>query len=79
MSPTVLRVRAFRFYFFPREETRPHVHVEHGAGEAKIWLEPAVELAARIGMSEARAEEAVRLAKEHERDIRAAWQTHFGR
>ncbi|MBI4841882.1 MAG: DUF4160 domain-containing protein [candidate division NC10 bacterium] len=44
MSPTVLRVRGYRFYFFSREERRPHVHVQHAAGEAKFWLGPAIEL-----------------------------------
>lgn len=40
MSPTVLRAGAYRFYFFSREEERPHVHVQHPDGEAKFWLEP---------------------------------------
>lgn len=38
MSPTVLRVREYRFFFFSREEARPHVHVETAEGEAKVWL-----------------------------------------
>lgn len=77
MSPTVLRVRGYRFYFFSREETRPHVHVQHASGEAKIWLDPKVALANNYGLSDARAAVAVRIAKEHEDDIRAAWQAHF--
>jgi hypothetical protein len=48
MSPTVLRVGGFRFYFFSREEPRIHVHVYHANGEAKFWLEPTVELAAEL-------------------------------
>jgi hypothetical protein len=78
MSPTVLRVRGYRFYFFSLEERRPHVHVEHASGEAKIWLEPAIELAQNCGLSSVRAAVAVRLAREHEDEIRAAWKTHFG-
>jgi len=50
MSPTVLRVRGFRFYFFSREESRMHVHVYHADGEAKFWLEPAVEVVANYGL-----------------------------
>jgi hypothetical protein len=42
VSPTVLRVKGFRFYFFSREERRSHVHVQHADGEAKFWIEPAV-------------------------------------
>ena len=45
VSPTVLRIRGFRFYFFSREEPRMHVHVYHANGEAKFWLEPTVEVA----------------------------------
>ena len=45
MTPTVFREGGFRFYFFSREETRPHVHVHHADGEAKVWLDPVVEVA----------------------------------
>ncbi|MFN2399931.1 MAG: DUF4160 domain-containing protein [Gemmatimonadaceae bacterium] len=45
VSPTVLRVRGYRLYFFSREEPRAHVHVQHASGEAKFWLDPQVELA----------------------------------
>jgi len=36
MSPTVLRKRGFRLFFFSREESRMHVHVQHERGEAKV-------------------------------------------
>ena len=45
MSPTVFREGGFRFYFFSREETRMHVHVQGQSGEAKFWLDPAIEIA----------------------------------
>ena len=77
MSPTVLRVRGYRFYFFSREETRPHVHVQHSTGEAKIWLDPRVELADNYGLNAVRAAVAVRLAEEHRDEILAAWEAHF--
>jgi hypothetical protein len=51
VSPTVFRHGGYRFYFFSREETRPHVHVHHAEGESKFWLEPKVELAKNYGMS----------------------------
>lgn len=40
MSPTVFREKGYRFFFFSREESRMHVHVVSGDGEAKFWLEP---------------------------------------
>jgi len=79
MSPTVLRVRGYRFYFFSREETRPHVHVQHATGEAKVWLEPGVAVAQNHGLSPTRLVTVVRLVEEHRDEIRAAWKVHFGR
>ena len=51
MSPTVLRIRGYRFYFFSREEARPHVHVQHATGEAKFWLEPELGVAQNYGVT----------------------------
>lgn len=78
MSPTVFRLRGYRFYFFSREETRPHVHVQHATGEAKIWLEPTIEVAQNYGLSPQRLQTALRLTREHEHAIRHAWGEHFG-
>lgn len=77
VSPTVLRVRGFRFYFFSREERRPHVHVQHAAGEAKFWIEPAVELHANYGLKPKQIAEATKLIEEHLNEIRKAWAKHF--
>ena len=77
VSPTVLRVRGFRFYFFSREELRMHVHVFHANGEAKFWLEPTVELAANYGLNAPRVNEASKLIEEHLDEIRSAWAKHF--
>ncbi len=79
MSPTVFRSRAYRFYFLSREERRMHVHVQHPSGEAKFWLEPDIELAANFGLPTRVITTALRLIREHEDEIRAAWETHFQR
>jgi len=50
VSPTVFRARGYRFYFFPREEPRMHVHAQHAKGEAKFWLEPKIEIAQNYGL-----------------------------
>jgi hypothetical protein len=42
MSPTVLRVKDYRFYFFSLEEPRMHVHVASSEGDAKFWLKPTI-------------------------------------
>jgi hypothetical protein len=78
VSPTVLRVRGYRFYFFSREEPRPHVHVHHANGEAKLWLTPTIELAADYGLGPTRVKAALKIVEEHQDEIRAAWARHFG-
>jgi hypothetical protein len=78
VSPTVLRIRGYRFYFFSREEPRAHVHVQHASGEAKVWLEPEVELAADYGLGPKRVNAALKIIKEHRDEIRKAWAKHFG-
>jgi len=77
MSPTIFRESGFRFYFFSREEPRMHVHVQGQNGEAKFWLEPVIELAQFVGLSQHELKEALRLVQEHENDIRNAWYKHF--
>jgi hypothetical protein len=77
VSPTVLRVRGFRFYFFSREEPRAHVHVQHADGEAKFWIEPRVELHANYGLKPKQIAEAEKLVEEHLNEIRRAWAKHF--
>lgn len=77
MSPTIFREGGLRFYFFSREEPRMHVHVQGQNGEAKFWLEPAIEVAQNAGLSRSEINEAFRLVQEHENDIRNAWHKHF--
>ena len=79
VSPTVLRVSGYRFYFFSREEPRAHVHVQHADGQAKFWLEPEVALAQNYELSDRQISTALRLVRKHQSEIRAAWEKHFGR
>jgi Domain of unknown function (DUF4160) len=78
MSPTIFKEKGYRFYFFSREETRMHVHVQARAGEAKFWLDPAVDLAKNYGLSEKQLRDARKILEEHEDEIRSAWKKHFG-
>lgn len=78
MSPTVFREGEFRFFFFSREESRPHIHVSHPDGEAKFWLSPTIELARNIGLSSSRIKDAERLVELRQREIIDAWNNQFG-
>ena len=77
MSPTVFREKGYRFYFFSREEARPHIHVVCGDGEAKYWIVPSIELAVNHRLSPAQLSEVEQLIKEHHDQITGAWQKHF--
>ena len=78
MAPTVFREGPFRFFFFSREESRLHIHVQVRSGEAKFWLEPNIELAMNYGLTQKELNEALSLVREHQDDIRRAWRAHFG-
>ena len=79
MSPTIFRSGDLRFFFFSREETRMHVHVQSPDGEAKFWLEPVIAVAQNQGLKGRSIFEALRLVREHEQEIRRAWHAHFDR
>lgn len=79
MSPTIFREGPFRFFFFSREEPRPHVHVQSPEGEAKFWLEPTIELAKNYRLADQDLRKVRKLIEDHEEEIRNAWHRHFGR
>lgn len=77
LSPTVFTEGPFRVHFFSLEESRLHVHVTTVAGEAKIWVEPEIELARSKGLSEQDLNRAIKLVNERQQEIREAWNEHF--
>ncbi|MBI3987083.1 MAG: DUF4160 domain-containing protein [Lentisphaerae bacterium] len=77
MSPTIFKWKGYRFFFFSREERRPHVHVFCPDGEAKFWLEPQVDLARNHGLSQAQMKELLKIVEEKKNDILDAWRKHF--
>ena len=77
MSPTLFRWKGYRFFFFSREEQRPHVHVFCPDGEAKFWLEPTVDVARNHGLSQTQVAELMKMVEEKKHDILDAWHKHF--
>ena len=77
MSPTVLRYKNYRFFFFSREETRMHIHVSCPDGEAKFWLEPVVALVNHIGLSTRQLKELQRVIEGKRNEIVTRWHRHF--
>jgi hypothetical protein len=52
--PTVLRLGAYRFFFYANDRDEPpHVHVEREKNKAKFWLDPVrLERSGRFGRHE---------------------------
>ncbi|MCA1780178.1 MAG: DUF4160 domain-containing protein, partial [Xanthomonadaceae bacterium] len=73
MSPTVFREKGYRFFFFSREESRMHVHVVSGDGEAKFWLEPDLELAKNYGYNRQQLKEIESLVEDRRDELVSAW------
>ena len=78
MSPTVFREKGYRFFFFSREEARPHIHVYSGSGEAKFWIEPEIKLARNYGFTQIQLKDIQKIIEEHSNVIQTAWRQHFG-
>src|SRR3990167_3160931 len=77
MSPTIFKVKGYRFYFLSNEENRIHVHVTCEDGEAKFWLEPIISLAVSHGLNPRKLNEIQKIVEEHKNGIIKAWQKHF--
>ena len=78
MSPTIFREGGYRFFFFSREESRPHVHVYSHDGEAKFWLEPKLKLARNYRFSKVQLKEIKDITERHFDELKAAWNSFFG-
>ena len=54
-----------------------HVHVHCGDGEAKFWLDPAIELATNFRLSQRQLNEVRRIIEVHYDELKQAWRKHF--
>ncbi len=79
MSPTVFRVKGYRFYFLSNEEDRMHVHITSEEGEAKFWIEPLVSLSVYYGLNPKKLGEIQKIVEERKDEIIEAWKKHFGK
>ena len=78
MSPTILRIKGYKFYFLSNEEERMHVHITCADGEAKFWLEPIVSLAIYYKLNSKKLTELQTLVEEHKSEIVKEWKRYFG-
>ena len=76
-SPTVLRIGAFRFFFYANEGQEPaHIHVQADNRVAKFWLQP-VNLASSIGFNAKELNQLLVLVRQHETLFMEAWNDFF--
>ena len=54
------------------------MHVISPDGEAKFWIEPAIELALNKGLRPTELNELSQIIQERENEIREHWRRHFG-
>ena len=78
--PTLLEDGSCRFFIVMRDwEERRDVHVSGGEGEAKLWLEPEVELAAYRGYTQREIGRIVRIARDHRSTLVQRWDEECGK
>jgi hypothetical protein len=76
--PTVMRIGAFRFYFYSHEPNEPpHVHVDRDMATIKVWLDP-VEVAKSRGFRAHEISGIVTMVEEHRTRLLEAWHEYFG-
>jgi hypothetical protein len=76
--PTLLRIGAFRFYFYSHEPNEPpHIHVDRGSATIKIWLE-SLEVAKSRGFRAHEIGGIVELVGKHREAFLEAWHEYFG-
>lgn len=77
--PTVLRLDAYRFFFFSNEGKEPaHIHVESAGKYAKFWFDPVV-LANSVGYNHKELNRLQKIVIEHTATLKKAWYEYFNR
>lgn len=75
--PTVLRIGAYRFYFYSHEPNEPaHIHIDKDNFTAKLWLHD-VSIAHNIGFANYELRELQRLVTENRIRLQEAWNAYF--
>lgn len=76
--PTVLRLRAYRFFFVSLDRSEPpHVHVRRESMVAKFWLDPSA-LERTLSFSRLELNNILKLVHEHREQLIRSWYDFFG-
>ena len=75
--PTVLRIKAFRFFFYANDNNEPpHVHIQRGENLAKFWFAP-VRLARSGGFNRSEIMVIQRMIVDNQSVLLEAWDDYF--
>jgi hypothetical protein len=76
--PAILRIGAYRFYFYSHEPNEPpHIHIDRDNLTAKFWLQ-SVSLAQNIGFPAKELRKLQCMVVEHQTQLLEAWYEYFG-
>ncbi|MCD8385564.1 MAG: DUF4160 domain-containing protein [Bacteroidales bacterium] len=75
--PTLFEIFGLRFFFYGGDHDPIHVHVTNGDGEAKIEINPKIELVYNHGLKKSEVKKALSTVKTYREDIVKAWNENF--
>jgi uncharacterized protein DUF4160 len=78
--PEVFRRRGLRYFFYSNEgqpPEAPHIHIEGGGRDAKVWLEPEVLIDESYGFNRRELSNILRVVMENRNLLLRAWHDHF--
>lgn len=78
MSPTFLKEKGYAFKIYSNEEERMHIHVVREEKEAKIWLEPTVEVAYKGDFSQHEIFKIQKIVEVYADYFKKQYQLHIG-
>ena len=75
--PAILRIGAYRFYFYSHEPNEPpHIHIDRDNLTANFWLQP-VSLAQNIGFPAKELRKLQSMVIEYQTQLLEAWNEYF--
>ncbi|WP_417440247.1 DUF4160 domain-containing protein [Idiomarina abyssalis] len=75
--PTILRIGAYRFFFYSNENGEPpHIHVQRDNKLAKFLLKPVL-MSSSIGFSSFELRRISKIVVQHKEELLEAWDEYF--
>ena len=77
MTPTVLRIGPYRFFFYSGDRVEPaHIHIERENHIAKFWMDP-VRLQSSGGFRPNEVRRIQRIVEENQEQLMESWHEYF--